>query len=175
MEKTDCFEVGRISKTFGYKGEVIASFRDGFIETVKKEGSVFIETDGELVPYFISELDNEGGEYCHLSFDDINDVDLARPLCGLEMWLPREVVPASVLSSLLETQVVGYRVSDIDYGELGIAMGLEEYPQHLVLKIKHGRREILVPYVEAYIESVDHSKKTILLRAPEGLIDAYLK
>jgi len=99
----------------------------------------------------------------------------AAPFVGSRCWLPPELFPATVLSSLLETQVVGYTVSDIDYGELGKAIGLEEFPQHLVLKIKHGRREILVPYVEAYIESVDHSKKTILLRAPEGLIDAYLK
>jgi 16S rRNA processing protein RimM len=175
MEKTDCFEVGRISKTFGYKGEVIASLRNGFFETIKKEGSVFIETDGELVPYFFAEIEEEGGEYCHLTFDDINDVDQARPLCGLEMWLPREVIPSEVMAAVLELQVAGYEVSDVKYGELGKAIALESYPQHLVLKIKHGRREILVPYVEAYIKSVDHVQKRIVLCAPEGLIDAYLQ
>ncbi len=175
MEKTDCFEVGRIRKTFGYKGEMIASVREGFYSTIEKEGSVFIETDGELVPYFFSNLEDESSDSIRLSFDEISDVDLARPLCGKEMWIPSDVIPPALLAEALELEIEGYEVSDINHGLLGTATGLELYPQHYVLKIRHGRREILVPYVTAYIHTVDHKEKRIVLQTPEGLIEAYLK
>lgn len=174
MEIKDCLEAGRISKTFGYKGEMIAGIRKGFFETLQKEGSVFIETDGELVPYFFEEIEEEDDDYIRFNLDGIGDVDLAKPFCGKSLWLPQEVIPASVLEAAMDLDIEGYQVSDVQHGELGTVAGLDEYPQHLILRIRMGHKEILVPYIPEFIKKIDHRKKTILLKTPEGLIEAYL-
>ena len=174
MEITDCLEAGRISKTFGYKGEMIAGIRKGFFGTLQKEGSVFIETDGELVPYFFEEIEEEDDDYIRFSLDGIGDVDLAKPFCGKSLWLPQEVIPASVLEAVMDLDIEGYQVSDVRHGDLGTVAGLDEYPQHLILRIRKGNREILVPFIDEFIRKIDHRKKTILLKTPEGLIEAYL-
>jgi 16S rRNA processing protein RimM len=50
MTKEDCFELGKITKTHGVKGEVILWLDVDFPEDYEEMDSVFLEVRGELVP-----------------------------------------------------------------------------------------------------------------------------
>lgn len=174
MEKSDCLEVGRISKTFGYKGTLIISIRKGFDECIEKEGSVFIEVDEELVPFFIADFEDDGAPFFRVQFEEFHSVEEAREFAGSAVYLPREVIPAEVLKNCLSLEINGYIVVDVKQGEIGEVAGVIELPQHLVLKVRKGHKEILIPYVSEFIREIDHTGRTIIMETPEGLIDAYL-
>lgn len=175
MEKTDCFEIGKIIKTFGYKGELIVRINKDFIKVIKKEGSVFIETDEELVPFFITEIEQEDQDYFRISFDDIDNVDIARNFTSCILWLPFNALPQDFLKKNPLRDIRDYLVTDVEFGYVGKASEVINYPQHSVLQILNGDKEILVPVIDKFILGIDRKKKEILINAPAGLIESYLE
>jgi 16S rRNA processing protein RimM len=174
MEKSECLEVGRISKTFGYKGTLIISIRTGFDDCIQDEGSVFIEIDEELVPFFIAEFEDDGDNFYRVRFEEFETVEEAKAFAGSPVYLPKEVIPEEILKSYLYLDIEGYAVEDSRFGDIGKVSGIIEMPTQLVLKVMHGKKEILIPYVSEMIVKTDHKNKKIILKTPDGLIDAYL-
>jgi 16S rRNA processing protein RimM len=175
MEKSDCLEVGRIIKTFGYKGELIARIGKEFIGIIKNEGSVFIETDEELVPYFINELEHSEEDFYSFCIDDITSVDEAKSFNGSILWIPSDKIPKGTHKENPLQDITGYSVTDVNFGELGKADEVLEYPKHFVLRILKGKKEILLPVNDLYILEIDRKQQHILINAPEGLIETYLE
>ena len=52
MEIKDCFQLGKITKPFGYKGEVVFFLDVDEPMDYAEMDSVFIEIGGKLLPYF---------------------------------------------------------------------------------------------------------------------------
>jgi 16S rRNA processing protein RimM len=175
MEKSDCFEVGRIIKTFGYKGELIAKISKEFIGIIESEGSVFIETDEELVPYFIQELEYSEEDFYSICIEDVATVNEAKEFNGSILWIPTDKIPKEIFNENPLHDVKGYSVIDVNFGELGIADEVLEYPKHSVLRILRGKKEILLPVNDAFILEVDRKKREITINAPAGLIETYLE
>lgn len=175
MEKQDCLEIGRITKTIGYKGSVILNITPGLAECIENEGSVFIEINEELVPFFIEEIQESDEESLVLKFEAMQDLEQARTYIGRTVYLPVDRIPATIRQDLREMDVEDYDVIDERLGMIGKAGGLMHLPGHSVLRVRKGKTEILIPWVADIIVEINHSKKLIRLRAPEGLIEAYLK
>lgn len=175
MEKQDCLEIGRISKTVGYKGSVILSVLEGSAQSIEKEGSVFIEINEELVPFFIDEIQDTSEDAVILKFEEFSDVETARTFTGRRVFLPIAILPGHLRESLMDNNIEGYTVVDERLGDIGTAAGILALPGHSVLKVRQGKREILIPWVREIIVATEHHDKIIRLRTPEGLIEAYLK
>jgi 16S rRNA processing protein RimM len=174
MEKSNCVSIGRIHKTFGYKGSCVVQIGDHFLETVLNEGSVFIENDEELVPYFIETFE-EGEEGLHsIKFEDIDDVDRAKELNGSLVWFPLSSLPEALQEADMLFEIRGYQVIDQKFGEIGIAEDVMDMPQQSLLRFFKGKKEILLPMNETFIHKIDRRKKQIFINAPDGLIDSYL-
>ena len=52
MRKEDCYYLGKITKTHGFKGNLILHLDTDEPELYENLESVFIERDGMLVPFF---------------------------------------------------------------------------------------------------------------------------
>ena len=174
MEKTDCIQAGRIVKTFGYKGEVIAHISEDFAKIIIKKGSIFIETDEELVPYFIESFEWGDKELHTIKFEDINDVGQAKAFSGNIIWFPTSMLPEGFTLPEPLSDIQGYTVIDKEYGEIGMAEDITELPSQSILRILQGDREILLPVNDDFILKVDRKKRQILIHAPQGLIESYL-
>jgi 16S rRNA processing protein RimM len=174
MKRSGCTEAGRILKTFGYKGEMIAQVRAEFIDIIVKEGSVFIETDEELVPFFIEYVEEGNQDLFTFKFEEIDDVGQAKEFTGNTLWLPLSVIPEDITTKDLLVDIKGYRVIDRNYGEVGIAEEVIEMPQQSILRIHKEKKEILLPVNEQFVLGIDRKKKQIHIDAPAGLIEAYL-
>ena len=175
MEKTDCTRIGSILKTFGYKGEYVVQVDDEFLDIMIQVGSVFIETDEELVPYFIETFDAGDEDLHNFKLEDINDVDHAKQFTGSILWFPVASLPEGYTEQKLLSDIKGFRVIDHKLGEVGIAEDVIEMPHQSLLRFYQGKKEILLPVNEKFILKTDRTKKQIHIAAPEGLIESYLE
>jgi len=69
------------------------------------------------------------------------------------------------------TVLSGFTVFGVREGEIGTIDEIVIYPKNSVLKIFFKGKEILVPFDEELIESIDMSRKRIDIHLPEGLIE----
>ncbi len=174
MESTDCYQAGSIVKIIGYKGDMIASIRPGFESLLRNKGSVFIETDEELVPYFFELFEEESKGTYRIRFEDLDSNDLVAALIRSPLWFPKDSVPEDSLEENFLLAIEGYEVSDSKAGPLGFVNGIIDFPGHSVLSIRAGKKEVLLPLEGNYIRKVNRRTRQILIEAPEGLIESYL-
>jgi 16S rRNA processing protein RimM len=175
VEKIDCVRIGRILKTFGYKGELVVQIDEEFLDVMIREGSVFIETDEELVPFFIEVFEAGDQDLHNVKLEDIDDVGCAKNFSGSFLWFPLAGLPEELPEQKQLRDIKGYAVVDLKMGEAGIAEDVIEMPQQLILRFYQGKKEILLPVNEAFIIKIDRKKKKITIDAPDGLIDSYLE
>ena len=171
MKKEECFFLGIISKKHGYKGDVNVKLDVNIYEKYKELDYIFIDLNGNLVPFFISSLRFKNNNIALVKFEDINNEDSANSLIGKSIYLPLDLLEEDErpLKALLHFQVI-----DINHAELGQLIAIQENNLQDLMVIDFKGKELLIPFVENYIESIDHKKKEIYLKTPDGLIDLYL-
>ena len=171
MKKEECFFLGIISKKHGYKGDVNIKLDVNSSEKYKELDYLFIELKGNLVPFFISSLGFKNNNIALVKFEDVNDEDSTNSLIGKSTYLPLNLLEEDErpLQALIYFQII-----DKNHGKLGQLIAVQENNLQDLMVIDFKGTDLLIPFVENYIESIDHKKKEIHLHIPDGLIDLYL-
>ena len=86
MTKEECYLLGKITKPFGVKGQVIMFLDVDTPADYAELDSAFVEVKGTLVPYFFH-IDNINGNKATATFEDLTP-DEARALVGNDLYLP---------------------------------------------------------------------------------------
>ncbi len=173
MTKEECYQLGRITKPFGYKGQVVFYLDVDTPADYIDLDSVFVDVKGHLMPYFIKEL-NLNGEKAIVTFDDISS-DEALSLVGCELYLPLELLPELTGNRFYFHEVIGWQVVDSEKGAIGTIQSIIDNTAQPLFQIMKNDVEILIPVIDPIIEKVDREKKTMFISAPNGLIDLYLE
>lgn len=164
--------LGTIRKTYGVDGEVVIDFGSEYTKaSIKKLESVFIEIDGQRIPFFISFMKRINAKSAIFKFELVNKMDDAKSLihCSVYTSLPEfapgktEEIDLSVLS--------GFTLVGAREGAIGKVVEVLIFPRNRVLKIRIKEKEIFVPFEEELIESIDMNRKRINMNLPHGLID----
>ena len=71
-------------------------------------------------------------------------------------------------------EVIGFKVTDKNFGEVGILKSINDSTPQALFEIEHEGNEILVPVNDDFIDKLDRPNKTLHLNVPEGLIEMYL-
>lgn len=174
MDKSSCYRVGRIVKSFGYKGNLILLFERENAHTYTALPFIFVEIGGELVPFFFEDYQVRDDQTAMVQFDDIVSEDQARKLVNNDLYLPIELEPEHDHRQPPQTWIVGYKVFDLDRGYIGIVREFIRLKQQDLLRVDGPGNEILIPAVEAFIERMDHRNREIHLDLPDGLLDLNL-
>jgi 16S rRNA processing protein RimM len=162
--------LGRITKIRGYEGVITVRLEKTFSENIPKMESVFIETEGRPVPFFISESEYTGGDIIKLKFEGYESFEKISEFSGCRVFLTsiREDI---ILSADIES-IKGYKVVLRDKKHLGIITDIIQNPgQWLIIILSPDNKEILVPLHEDFIVSFDNKKKIIVMDIPEGLTE----
>ena len=172
MTKDECYYLGRITKPFGFKGEMVLFLDVDEQEDYAGLDSVFVEMKNGLVPYFIKSLRFSGNKAI-ATFEDLTPEE-ASALAGRDMYLPLDLLPKLTGNQFYFHEVKGFRVVDDERGDIGVIESVIEYPAQPLFQIFNGDKEILIPVIDEVIERVDREAKTIYISAPNGLIDLYM-
>ena len=174
MELKDCFYLGKITKKYSFKGELIISLDTDEPEIYKNLKSVFININGRLIPYFIEKSKSQKKSTLRVKFEDINSEEEALSIINKEVYLPLENLPELKGKKFYYHEIIGYNVVDTNHGNIGLIIKVEDKTSQSIFVIKNNRKEILIPVNDNIIQMINRKNKTIHITAPNGLIDLYL-
>lgn len=175
MHISDCFYLGKIIKPFGYSGECIIGLDVDEPGNYQKMESVFVRIHDKLVPFFFERLTRKSQSHQFIvRFQGIDTAEKIEPLFGKELYLPLSMLPELRGNQFYYHEVEGFLVIDEKHGPVGTLVQVIDLPGNPLLEVLSGQKEVLVPLREEFILEVDRVNKTILISAPDGLIDMYL-
>jgi 16S rRNA processing protein RimM len=158
---------GYFTKTHGVKGQlVLKQEADVDLAALK---SVFLESAGARVPYFIRSV-SETGKGLIVTLEEIDSVEKARLLTGKKVMVDEKLI----LEEEEEAEWTGYELIDSRHGSLGKILSVADNGVQLLFTLQHKGKEIMLPFVEEFVDRIDEEKKVIYYTAPEGLISLYL-
>lgn len=173
MTKDSCFYVGRIVKTHGIKGEVTLRIDNEDFDEVEELNYFLLDVNDKLIPFFIENIGYHSNKVFIL-FQDVKTIEAATQLVGTAVYLPLNLLPERDGNDFYSHEVVDFVVFDEEKGELGKVREIIEYPTQSLIQTIKDEKEILIPIHDDIIKEVDRERKTILVKAPAGLIDMYL-
>ncbi|MBV2246374.1 MAG: ribosome maturation factor RimM [Lentimicrobium sp.] len=169
------FYLGKILRLFASKGAVLVQLDVDEPENYQNLESVFVQMNGQLIPFFILKLELRHNLRAVIEFQDIDNTEQASILLGCELFLPIEQLPRLTGDRFYYHEIKNYQVIDLNFGETGRVEEVLEYPHQAILRILRGKKEILIPITDEIITAVDRENKIIHVNAPEGLIAMYLE
>ena len=168
--KTEIFPIGQIVKPHGVNGEMSFSFTSDIFD--REEVPYFIfEMDGILVPFFIEEYRFKGNTTGLLKLEDVDNENQAREFAGLTIYLPNKFLEKVEDTEIELDYFAGFTLIDAEKGELGVISEVDQTTDNVLFVIPTKNDELLIPAGEEYIEEIDHAKKIIYVKLPEGLLD----
>ncbi len=116
-----------------------------------------------------------------IRFEGCQTREQAEILRGGRLEIPRSEVPAAPEGQYYHFDLVGCRCIDAELGELGEVTAVVEDGGGVLLEVTEsprrgasgtlGGRVLPVPFVEAFLESVDGAGKQVRFRLPPGLVE----
>ncbi len=174
MTIDDCFQLGYIVKSHGLNGEVQALIDADNPEAYNELESVFVKQGQGLVPFFI-EFIKVSGSKALIAFEEVDDIDSAKAMKGLELYLPLDFLPQLDDSSFYMHEVIGFDlINTADQSVIGKITSLLEAGPQLILQVESEGLEILIPYQKELLIKVDREEQQLELKIPDGLLDVYL-
>jgi 16S rRNA processing protein RimM len=163
--------LGRITKVSGYEGAIAVRLEKIFTENIPQMESVFLEIEGRPVPFFISDQEYSGADILKLSFEGYTSTEKISEFIGCRVFLTDETFDTTEQKT--DKQILtGYQVFTDNDKPLGIISDvISNNGQWLLSVLSPDKKEILIPFHEHFIISINKKKKIIIMDIPEGLLE----
>lgn len=172
MQKEDCYYLGKITKLHGFKGNLILHLETDEPELYENMESIFVETNGMLVPFFFEFIQPHTGGKLLVKFEDVSP-EAAEKLVNKPLYLPLETLPELEGTDFYYHEIIGFKIIDAKHGEIGTLQSVNDSGIQPLFEIVSGTNEILIPVVDEWILEVNRDEKFIKMETPEGLIELY--
>lgn len=171
MKKEECFKLGTFIKLHGTEGRLVLSTGKFDLSTFSDSAFFYVDMEGGLVPYFISESGPHGRDAILVLFEDMHSPEKAKKLLNLDVYLPLSQLPEFEEEGFYGFEIEQYDVIDKTLGNIGKVIDIYELPKNPLLRIAGSKGEILIPMEADFIQRIDKKKKCVYIDAPEKLID----
>lgn len=163
--------VGRVAGPHGVKGKVKVAAFSGDPRGLLSARTVRLSRPGTGATgekeFEVTSAQPLGG--CAVfSLKGIASPEDAGAWTGAVASVRRSDLPAPGDDEYYCVDLVGCEVFDASGGRLGVVSGVEPGPAHDWLSIRRGRGESLLPFVGAFVVSVDVAGRRIVVSPPEG-------
>lgn len=177
--------VGRIVKSHGIRGEVVVDIRTDSPEERFAKGSALAtrtrKSTGSSVPETLNveAARNHSGRLL-VRFAGVGSRDDADALRGVELLVDSaSFEPLEDADEFYDHQLEGLdvRAGDAGADSIGQVSEVLHTPAGEVLSITtltegpHAGREVLVPFIEKFVPTVDLAAGTVVITPPDGLLD----
>lgn len=170
ISKSSVFPIGQIIKPHGVNGEMSFSFTTDIFDRDEVPYFIF-DMQGILVPFFLEDYRFKGSTTGLLKLDGITTDERAREFAGLTIYLPKSYLEKVKDAEIELDYFAGFSLVDAEKGLLGVISEVDQTTDNVLFVIPTKDDELLIPAGEEYIEEIDHDKKIIYVRLPEGLLD----
>ena len=172
IPKAECQKIGFIRKMHGVHGDLVLEFEPEFEWSVAEAERFLLEIDGLLVPFFLKDegIRFKSAKSVILTFDWVENEKYARRLVGCPVFLfQNEIVDEA--EEQMVSKFLHFTLVDEKMGDIGVITGADDFSGNVVFQVMFKGGEILIPFNEDFLISIDEEKKVLKLKLPEGLID----
>jgi 16S rRNA processing protein RimM len=169
---SDFVRVGRVKDAHGIKGELFITLFAGEAAWLDKLESIRLVAENGEQPEKIFKVKSARIHKKGLiaKTEEIRDRNDAEALKGWFFEIPAEFLVSNKGDTIFLREIQGFKVFTKDRGEIGT---IEDFATNgaqdlLVVRTLTGDYEI--PFVEAFVESIDYEKAEVHLDIPEGLL-----
>ena len=163
--------VGKIVNTCGLKGEVKVINSSDFVNQRYKKNNTLIvsnEEKGINEPVTIVSF-RENDKFVYLKFKEINSIEEAEKL--KESYL---IIDGDSLEKINEDTFYYYELLNMEVyyqnKKIGVISEVNDNGAQDLIRIKGEKVNVLVPFVNEFVEDVDVKNKKICLKNLEGLL-----
>ncbi|MEZ4906978.1 MAG: hypothetical protein R2771_04910 [Saprospiraceae bacterium] len=161
-------QIGTILKPTKREGELIASLQNDYLYDADEIKAIFIEFNGNIVPFFIETLELDDS-LAYIKFEEFNGPEDVKPYNGNNLYIREQDIKD--YSPEEKTDFTGFQIIDETTKNKLEIIELEEFPGQLMAKVTYNNKSILLPLIEEFIIEIDFDKKTINMNLPEGILD----
>ncbi len=156
--------VAQVLKSNGTDGELLISFFDVAPEDIDLQEPVFIEFDGLPVPFYFESFTQRGVNRALVRLTGVRSLKDADELSGA-------AILADYFEEEEEEDLTGWTVKTPDGTLVGQVTDYEDIPGNTCLWVKRpDGTEVLLPFHEDLIQSLDEKTETLVLSIPDGIL-----
>ncbi|MFA7110249.1 MAG: ribosome maturation factor RimM [Bacilli bacterium] len=164
--------IGKITNTVGLHGEVKVFVTTDFPSKRFQKGQLVTLLNEEANERFETVIASarQSNERYVVSFKNITSIKEAEKLIGLLVLIEKKVenLPKGFY---YHADLIGCGVYDDGKNLIGTVAKVEDYPAHRTLRItRNDGPDVLIPFIAAFIKSVNIEKKEIVARIIEGML-----
>jgi 16S rRNA processing protein RimM len=167
IKEENIYQIGRLGKTHGVRGEISFLFDDDVFDRVDAD-YLILKVDGIFVPFFIEEYSFKSDSNAIIKFEDIDTQERARELTGADVYFPRSLAENDD-ENLSWPVLVGFDIIEASSGRsIGRIASVDDSTLNILFCLDDGR---LIPASENLITAIDQQTRTLTMHIPEGLLD----
>ena len=167
IKEENIYQIGRLGKTHGVRGEISFLFDDDVFDRVDAD-YLILKVDGIFVPFFIEEYRFKSDSNAIIKFEDIDTQERARELTGADVYFPRSLAENND-ENLSWPVLVGFDIIEASNGRtIGRIASVDDSTLNILFCLDDGR---LIPASENLITAIDQQTRTLTMHIPEGLLD----
>ena len=166
IQETEVYKIGQLGKPHGVKGEISFSFTDDVWDRAEADYLV-CRVEGILVPFFLEEYRFRSDSVALLKFAGMDSLSEVEEMRGCEVYFPYALRPKEEADEYTWKYFTGFRLVDAEKGEIGCIDEVDDTTQNVLFRVG----QTLIPAAEEFIEGIDHGKRIVEMRLPEGLLE----
>lgn len=170
----ELIEIGKFRKIHGLKGELNATFEfEELIEDyIDGDNPLVVDIDGIYVPFYAETLRPKGATSFLVKLDGLDSGEEAQAMVNKEIYALRDKITPEGEELLLQDELVGFRVVDTEFGEIGVIEDIDDSTANELILVKTPSDEIIyIPLADDFIQSVDEEERVVTVAIPEALLN----
>ena len=175
MATEQYISVGKIGKPHGLSG-AFRFFLDRELKSKNKvPGHFLLNLKGNFTPRFVTSVEWTGFNEGYVLFEEVTSPEKGKQYTGSELCLGEKEVNLYFKKDAQSLDYLnGYRAFDEAGDEIGIIAEVVENPGQVLLSVTTQGKEIMIPFVDDFVVSLNKRKKEIVLSLPEGLVSSQM-
>jgi len=172
IKKEDVYQIGKITKAHGLKGEINFQFTDDVWDTTESE-YLICEVDGILVPFFMEEYRFRSESTALVKFEDFDSADAVQFLVNCDVFFEKQYQEELGEDEVSLNYFIGFKMIDGDNGtEIGEIVDIDDNTENwLFIVERQNGEEVMIPAHEEFIAEIKQEEKVMVMDLPLGLLD----
>lgn len=172
MEPSGWVTIGKIRKPVGTQGFMKIEIYEDFKETFVKAPHIFVKVKGDLIPYFIEDIEDTG-ETFHCKLEEVDFPEDASKLNLCEIYMKEENILSDAHKRKIEKfSLSGYHIINAETNiSIGIIQDVHQYPHQLMAVTETEKGVKLIPLSDENIIEINNKDQTVTLNIPDGLLE----
>lgn len=172
IRKEDVYQIGKLTKAHGLKGEMNFQFTDDVWDQIESE-YLICEVDGILVPFFLEEYRFRSDSTALVKFEDIDSADAAQFLVNCEVYFEKKYQEELDEDEVSLNYFIGFTMIDGDDDSvIGEITAIDDNTENWLFIVERpDGEEVMIPAHEEFIAEIKQEEKTMVMDLPLGLLD----